>query len=294
MQIYDLLNVLENHRIEQFPEEALKEAIRRKREITPYLLRAIDILAEEPDMLVFNTSNNLHLFAFYLLAQFREPLAYPIIIKIFELPVRVLGPLFRNIPADDRSSILASVCNADIVPIKSLIENSSLFESARTNALISLQILVHEGILERKEVLEYFAELFQHILEKKPSPLWDHLVYETVQLYGKTLKEHIYTAIENDLVNPDFICREVVDNILSLPEDTVLTHSRYNCRGLVDVHRFLGWLSPLEEVFRSHVSAADSPPPPACTYIRKHTKIGRNDPCPCGSGKKYKKCCGAN
>ena len=23
------------------------------------------------------------------------------------------------------------------------------------------------------------------------------------------------------------------------------------------------------------------------------TKIGRNDPCPCGSGKKYKKCCGA-
>ncbi|KAB5148749.1 hypothetical protein GAC40_28460, partial [Bacteroides thetaiotaomicron] len=22
------------------------------------------------------------------------------------------------------------------------------------------------------------------------------------------------------------------------------------------------------------------------------TKIGRNDPCPCGSGKKYKKCCG--
>jgi hypothetical protein len=22
-----------------------------------------------------------------------------------------------------------------------------------------------------------------------------------------------------------------------------------------------------------------------------HTKIGRNDPCPCGSGKKYKRCC---
>ncbi len=26
---------------------------------------------------------------------------------------------------------------------------------------------------------------------------------------------------------------------------------------------------------------------------RGHAKIGRNDPCPCGSGKKYKKCCGA-
>ncbi|HIV53336.1 MAG TPA: SEC-C domain-containing protein [Candidatus Mediterraneibacter norwichensis] len=28
--------------------------------------------------------------------------------------------------------------------------------------------------------------------------------------------------------------------------------------------------------------------------IRKGKKIGRNDPCPCGSGKKYKKCCGRN
>ena len=28
--------------------------------------------------------------------------------------------------------------------------------------------------------------------------------------------------------------------------------------------------------------------------VKKITKIGRNDPCPCGSGKKYKKCCGAN
>ena len=28
-------------------------------------------------------------------------------------------------------------------------------------------------------------------------------------------------------------------------------------------------------------------------YRRVEPKIGRNDPCPCGSGKKYKKCCGA-
>ena len=28
------------------------------------------------------------------------------------------------------------------------------------------------------------------------------------------------------------------------------------------------------------------------TYVRSQPKIGPNDPCPCGSGKKYKKCCG--
>lgn len=28
--------------------------------------------------------------------------------------------------------------------------------------------------------------------------------------------------------------------------------------------------------------------------VVKEVKVGRNDPCPCGSGKKYKKCCGVN
>jgi SEC-C motif-containing protein len=29
-------------------------------------------------------------------------------------------------------------------------------------------------------------------------------------------------------------------------------------------------------------------------YRREAPKVGRNDPCPCGSGKKFKKCCGKN
>ncbi len=33
---------------------------------------------------------------------------------------------------------------------------------------------------------------------------------------------------------------------------------------------------------------------PKGTPVVKGQKVGRNDPCPCGSGKKYKKCCGAN
>ena len=35
----------------------------------------------------------------------------------------------------------------------------------------------------------------------------------------------------------------------------------------------------------------DEPLPPPDTVVREQPKIGRNDPCPCGSGKKYKKCC---
>ena len=35
-------------------------------------------------------------------------------------------------------------------------------------------------------------------------------------------------------------------------------------------------------------------PPPATPFAAPSGKVGRNDPCPCGSGKKYKKCCGLN
>ena len=38
--------------------------------------------------------------------------------------------------------------------------------------------------------------------------------------------------------------------------------------------------------------ATDAPKKPVVKA--KSEKIGRNDPCPCGSGKKYKKCCGMN
>ena len=34
-------------------------------------------------------------------------------------------------------------------------------------------------------------------------------------------------------------------------------------------------------------------PAPRHVALRTGPKVGRNDPCPCGSGKKHKKCCGA-
>ena len=37
---------------------------------------------------------------------------------------------------------------------------------------------------------------------------------------------------------------------------------------------------------------ASQEPEVQVTFHREFPKVGRNDPCPCGSGKKYKKCCG--
>ena len=36
----------------------------------------------------------------------------------------------------------------------------------------------------------------------------------------------------------------------------------------------------------------DGESPKKPVIAKKEDTIGRNDPCPCGSGKKYKKCCG--
>jgi preprotein translocase subunit SecA len=46
--------------------------------------------------------------------------------------------------------------------------------------------------------------------------------------------------------------------------------------------------SPFQEMYTSH--GGDEAPEPQRPE-RAKTKVGRNDPCPCGSGKKYKKCC---
>jgi uncharacterized protein YecA (UPF0149 family) len=35
-------------------------------------------------------------------------------------------------------------------------------------------------------------------------------------------------------------------------------------------------------------------PKPKDETVQRKEKVGRNTPCPCGSGKKYKKCCGRN
>ena len=61
---------------------------------------------------------------------------------------------------------------------------------------------------------------------------------------------------------------------------------------LVEIHRF--WLAVREQAPEGLVEdeflAGHGPQQP---IVRTAPKVGRNDPCPCGSGMKYKKCCGS-
>ena len=62
------------------------------------------------------------------------------------------------------------------------------------------------------------------------------------------------------------------------------------------IHRlFLAELKPAQEVRRVKVAKETDTSAPDKTVkkqpVRSEKKAGPNDPCPCGSGKKYKKCC---
>jgi preprotein translocase subunit SecA len=45
---------------------------------------------------------------------------------------------------------------------------------------------------------------------------------------------------------------------------------------------------------RGGQQTATAPPPPKQQPAKAEIKVGRNDPCPCGSGKKFKNCHGIN
>lgn len=72
---------------------------------------------------------------------------------------------------------------------------------------------------------------------------------------------------------------EIEEEELKLVEDPVKAHklAQELEANLPAIHRF--WVPRRK--------------PAVQTLKREEPKVGRNDDCPCGSGKKYKKCCGA-
>ena len=70
-------------------------------------------------------------------------------------------------------------------------------------------------------------------------------------------------------------------------------HSRVGNKNMVGAEA--EWLYNLEEwdaIFDMETRKALYKEQKSSTTIVKEAKIYPNDPCPCGSGKKYKKCCG--
>jgi len=79
---------------------------------------------------------------------------------------------------------------------------------------------------------------------------------------------------------------------------TVATEDPRLRRQQMEFHKtVLDQMAMDEEAARRRAAAesgdgGEGAPPPKIMPVRRGPKVGRNDPCPCGSGKKFKKCCG--
>ena len=180
-------------------------------------------------------------------------------------------------------------------------DTQTLDEYIRASALRSLSILVHEEVLSRGTVIEYFAELFRGKLEKEHSHLWDALAAEAVDLHAKTLADDIQGGFETGLLWPGFMHPQEIDKAFSQSEDAVLARSREHSPGLIDsvVDEMRWWACFKPQTTPGKTSGWRETRLPAGKHnpgaaVRAEPKVGRNAPCPCGSGKKYKKCCGAH
>ncbi len=71
-------------------------------------------------------------------------------------------------------------------------------------------------------------------------------------------------------------------------EGDVEFRATYTYAGEKQTHHELAHFEKVEDIWYY----SDGEPVKPETFKRENPKVGRNEPCPCGSGKKYKKCCG--
>ncbi len=141
---------------------------------------------------------------------------------------------------------------------------------------------------------EYFEKekgIYAELL-KDPDTEVKGTVKELADKYGVSVMDMtgFLDGINDSLVKPNPIEEMEEDTKVSLKFDKEKLYKNMVAAGA-------DWLYGLEEwnaIFDEDTQKALYKEQKSSTTIVKGDKVYPNDPCPCGSGKKYKKCCGAN
>ena len=140
----------------------------------------------------------------------------------------------------------------------------------------------------------YFEEeknIYAELL-KPPDTVVTGTVKELAEKYGISLMSMtgFLDGINDSLKEANPIEEMEEDTVVNLGFDKALLYKNM-------VAAEADWLYNLKEwndIFDEETRKALYKEQKASTTIRKDPKVYPNDPCPCGSGKKYKKCCGKN
>ncbi len=284
--------ILEELRLNRgrFPRRALEAAVAKRDEIVPELLHVLDEAIAQPEGLLADTAVMSHIYALYLLAQFREPAAYERVVRFFRTPGETAVDATGDVATESLDRILAALHHGDLRTNHELIEDAAASQWARGAAVRALQESVFSDQLSRDEAVSLLAPLFRGRIEREPSNVWNCLVSVATDLHATELAADVRRAFEEELVDAYFISPHEVEETLQEPWELVLERSRRRSKGLIlDTVREMSWWACFDQKGRRR----ERPPSDLQTIRRAELKVGRNEPCPCGSGKKYKKCCGS-
>ena len=243
-----------------------------------------------------------------MLAQFRETRALPWILQLFRLPQN--EALTGDVETEGLPQILASTCGGDIAPIQALIEDRAAGEWVRGAAVEALAVLVVQGLQPRDLIARYYGDLFLRDLEREPTNLCTSLIGACTDLRFSEHLVAIRMLYTRGVADPsDIGLAEVEKEIKSPPDrseykvhsfrlidDTIAEMGSWYCftpesaeedeLDLLDAAGGLEGDPMISRMLDEEYGPRGNPP------VRAAPKIGRNDPCPCLSGLKYKKCCG--
>jgi hypothetical protein len=292
----------------RFPRQAVEAAIAYREAITPHLLHALEEVANAPETFASREDYMLHTFAVYLLAQFRERRAFPLLIKILEAPADIPDELFGDTITESLKNILGSLYDGDPEPLKRLVEHDDVNEYVRGAAVEAFLVLAYTGQISREEVVRYYQSLFRGKLTRKYGQVWNDLACAVADLPAPELIEDLRQIFEEGLIDHGYADLKGLERDANTTPEQKPDWFREKLRLMGDAVSEMEWWAAFhrDEPTRlrkrvkppTHTSTrlpdqteVRSPTPRVNTPPRRAAKIGRNEPCPCGSGKKYKKCC---
>ena len=143
----------------------------------------------------------------------------------------------------------------------------------------------HANLAEKKEIvpIEQYREFLKVVLLKVVDRYWmDHI--DQMSSLRQSIRLQSYAQL-NPLREYQEIGYEMFTNMIASIEDDVV-----QLINRAQVQQNL----QREEVAKPTGTSGGSDEPVKRRPVKAADKVGRNDPCPCGSGRKYKHCCGAN
>jgi uncharacterized protein len=198
--------------------------------------------------------------------------------------------------------ILLSTYDGDLDTLKGVIEAAEADEYVRTGALEVLAYLAATGRVSREEAEAYLLRLYDTLRPQHESFVWYGWTLAVALLGLEAMSGVVRQAFARGLIDPMVtnydLFREDLGRTLADPERMAgFRHDRI--APLEDaIGELSGWYAFSDAAKQDReqralgrngaglATAATSQP-----VINPFKGVGRNDPCPCGSGKKFKKCC---